>query len=471
MWARLQQRLVDIVGSSRIVTDGDNLAFYGRDRCRGPWPVNPRAICLPGTADEVSQIVRACADHGVAIVPSGGRTGLAGAATATAGEVVVSLERMRRILEVDPRARVIRCEAGVTVEAVQTAASEVGLMYPVDFAAKGTAQIGGSVATNAGGVKVVRYGLTREWVAGLQVVLASGELVSLGGKLVKDNTGYDLRQLMIGSEGTLGIITEVSMRLCQPPHGLEVVLCGVSDDDAIVDLFARLRNSGLVLTAFECMDHRCLEHVVAHRPRGLPFAEPSVRYALCEVEVPAPGEAPREHVRELLTDVLGAAAEAGEIEDAVFASSSQQAAALWALREDISESLHMHTPHKADVSLPIGELPTFLKTWRAAAAEQLPTVEALSFGHIGDGNLHLNLLCPQGMPKSEFHAACKAFDETTYGLVAAHRGSVSAEHGIGLLKRDHLHFSRSPAQVAMMRAVKQALDPQGLLNPGKIFVS
>lgn len=466
---QLLERLKEIAGEARVVSEGDDLAYYGRDRCRGSWPVDPLAIVFPATTHEVSEIVRACAAERVAIVPSGGRTGLAGAATAIAGEVVVSLERMRKIIEVDARAQLLRCEAGATVERVQNAASEVGLMYPVDFAAKGTAQIGGSVATNAGGVKVVRYGLTRDWVAGLKVVLASGEVVELGGELVKDNTGYDLRQLMIGSEGTLGIITEVTLRLCRPPLGLDLVLCGVPDDGSLLQLFARLRDHGLAITAFECLDHRCLEHVVAHRPRGLPFAEPSARYALCEVEVLTPGASGREQVREQLTTVLGEAAQAGEIEDAVFANTAQQAAGLWALREDISESLHVHTPHKADVSLPLGGLVPFLTAWRAAAAEHLPAVPALCFGHIGDGNLHLNLLCPEGVAHAEFYAACKQFDEHTYGLVKQYRGSISAEHGVGLLKRDHLHHSRNPTEVSMMRSLKRALDPQGLLNPGKIF--
>ncbi|MGB1014785.1 MAG: FAD-binding oxidoreductase, partial [Nannocystaceae bacterium] len=270
MWARLKRQLIDIVGEQRVLSEGDELAFYGTDRCRGDWSVDPRAIVFPANVEQIREIVLACGAAGVAIVPSGGRTGLAGAATATAGEVVVSLARMTTILEVDSQARLVHSQAGATVEAIQRAAEEAGLMYPVDFAAKGSAQIGGSVATNAGGVKVVRYGLTRDWVAGLKVVLASGEVVTLGGKLVKNNTGYDLRQLMIGSEGTLGIIAEVTMRLCRPPHGLEVALCGVPDDASILQLFARLRASGLDLTAFECMDHRCLEHVVAHQPRGLP---------------------------------------------------------------------------------------------------------------------------------------------------------------------------------------------------------
>ncbi len=467
----LRAALTAAVGAERVLDGAEDLAYYGADRCRGGWPVAPSRIVLPATIAEIQAVVRACAAHGVAIVPSGGRTGLAGAATATAGEVVLSLARMQRLSPVDATARTLRCEAGATLQAVQEAAAAAGLLYPVDYASKGSAQIGGSVATNAGGVKVIRYGLTREWVAGLTVVLASGEVLELGGGLIKNNTGYDLRHLFIGSEGTLGVIAEVTVRLCQPPAGLQVALAAIPDDRRIVDFFARMRASGLTLTAFECFDHGCVAHVLHHRGRegDAPFERPSPRYALCEVEVPEPGAAAAERIGERLTEALAEAQEAGVIDDAVLAATPAQAQALWELREGISESLHRYTPHKADIALPIAEVAAFLAAWRPLVAARLPGIDALCFGHVGDGNLHLNLLRPETMVLGEFLGRCHAFEDELFGLVRAHGGSISAEHGVGLLKRAHLHYSRTPTEIAAMQGIKAVLDPGGVFNPGKIF--
>ncbi len=465
----LHAELLAVLGRERCSTTPEDLTYYGSDRCRGGWPVNPSAVVFPRDIAEVQAVVRACVRHNVAIVPSGGRTGLAGAATATAGEVVLSLEKMVQILEVDVAARTMRCQPGVTLQAVQTAAADHGLLYPVDYAAKGSAHIGGSLATNAGGVKVLRYGLTRDWVLGMKVVLASGVCLDLGGALVKNNTGYDLRHLFIGSEGTLGVIVEVTLRLCSPPADTIVSLCGVPDDAAVLALFARLRASSLILSAFECFDDGCLRHVLAHRGGTSPIANASPRYVLVEVEVPSPGEAAREACTNQLSEILDAAVIAEEVEDALVSATPAQARALWALREDISESLHRHTPHKADIALPVARVHEFLASWRPAVAAGLPGVEALCFGHIGDGNLHLNLLRPADDALPEFLTRVHAFDDTTYGLVQACGGSISAEHGVGLLKRDHLHYSRTPEELALFRGIKAVLDPAGLLNPGKIF--
>ncbi|MEX1365145.1 MAG: FAD-binding oxidoreductase [Nannocystaceae bacterium] len=467
----LADELTQILGTEHLIAEGDDLEFYGHDRCRGDWPVAPALVALPGSVEQVQAVVRACAAHGAAIVPSGGRTGLTGAATATGGEVVLSLERMHRILEVDPAARTLRCEAGATVEAVHHAAAEHDLLYPIDFAAKGSAHIGGSIATNAGGVKVLRYGLTRQWVQGLRVVVASGECLSLGGALVKDNTGYDLRQLFIGAEGTLGIVVEATLRLCAPPADRVVALCAVPDEARVLELFTRVQGAGLTLQAFECFDAGCLRRVLEHRGsegRG-PFDPPSPQHALIEVEVPQRGPAALEATTDALAECLADAQEAETIIDAVLASTEHQARELWSLREDTSESLHSHHPHKSDISVPVASLPRFLAAWRERVAAELPGVEAVVFGHIGDGNLHLNLLEPPEQSPEQFGARCKAFDARSYGLVHDFGGSVSAEHGIGLLKRDHLHFSRTPAELAMMRAIKQALDPQGMFNPGKVL--
>lgn len=458
--------LRDELGADAVLTEPSELATYGGDRCRGPWPIAPTVVVLPADEAGVIATVRRCADAGVAIVPSGGRTGLVGGAAAPGGECVLSLARLRRILGVDAPGRLLRAQAGATVEEVQLAAAAAGLLYPVDFAAKGSAQIGGSIATNAGGVRVLRYGNTRAWVSGLRVVLASGEVVELGGSLVKDNTGYDLRQLFIGSEGTLGVIVEATLRLTRPPAGLVTALCAVPGEAAIIELFARMQQ-GFVLQAFECFDHACLEHVLAHRQRvGGPFAEPTPEYVLVEVECEATDEAA---VRERVIDALGIAAQHDEIVDAVVASTAAHARELWSLREDISESLHRHRPHKNDIALPVARVTEFIARWRPLVARLLPGAQALVFGHIGDGNLHLNVLPPPDMTSEAFVARCHDYDAEAYALVHEFAGSISAEHGVGLLKREHLHFSRDAAQLAAMRAIKLALDPRGLFNPGKVF--
>ena len=304
-------------------------------------------------------------------------------------------------------------------------------------------------------------------------MLADGELLHLDGELVKNNTGYQLRQLFIGSEGTLGIIVGATLSLVRPPAGHLVVLCSVTSDRAMLDLFARLRASSLTLSAFECFDRGCVDRVVAHRgvDQAGPLAELGPMQVLIEIELDA-------HERELgddgpsqaaLMDLLADAQEADEVLDAVIAQTDAQARELWAWREDISESLHGFTPHKADVSVPIKEVAEFVTRWREAVAAALPDIPALCFGHVGDGNLHLNLLRPEGLALDEFLDRCHAFDPTMYGLVRAHRGSVSAEHGIGLLKRDYLGHTRSAREIASMQAIKQVFDPLGILNPGKLL--
>ena len=464
-------RLRELLGDDGLIHEGDDLRYYGSDRCKGGWPVMPGAIALPRTSEQVQAIARLCSSERVAIVPSGGRTGLTGAATAIAGELVVSLERMSRILEIDVAGRRLRCEAGATLQAVHDAAASVGLEYPVDFAAKGSAQIGGSVATNAGGVKVIRYGLTREHVAGLEVVLADGELLTLDGELVKNNTGYPLRQLFIGSEGTLGIIVGVTLSLTRPPAGHLVVLCSSPSDAAVLELFARLRSSTLTLSAFECFDRGCVDKVVAHR--GVDQAGPLARLGpvqvLIEVELGEHETRDEGPTYDALMDLLVWAQDAGELLDAVVAQTDTQARELWAWREDISESLHPFTPHKADVAVPIREVARFIARWREAVAAALPEIPALCFGHVGDGNLHLNLLRPPSMSLDEFLQRCHEFDPDMYALVREHRGSVSAEHGIGLLKRDYLDYTRSAREIESMRAIKRIFDPLGILNPGKLL--
>ena len=457
------EALASVVGPAAVSADPADLDHYGRDRAVGPWPVRPGAVVRPGSTQEVAAVVRLCEERGLAIVPSGGRTGLVGGAVAPAGEVVLSLERMRAILDVDPAARTVRCEAGATVADVDAAAREHGLFYPVDFAAKGTAQIGGTIATNAGGVRVVRYGPTRAWVRGLCVVVGGGRVLRLGRGLVKDNTGYALEHLFVGAEGTLGVVVEAVLGLAVPPVATAVALVAAEGVVPLLDLFERAGTARLRLAAFECFDDGCLAAVLA--ARGLaapPFATRAPMYGLVETE----GEDEAALV-ESLTDLLCTAQDEDVVADAVVAQTPAHARTLWALREAVSEALHPRGPHKSDVTVPQARMEAFLDRLRVLASEHLPGAELRIFGHLGDGNLHVNLLPSAG---GRFDPArLSAFDRALYTLVGELGGSLSAEHGIGLLKREHLPLRRSPEEIEVMRRIKGVFDPAGVFNPGKLL--
>ncbi len=455
----LIEDLREQLGSDVILDDSNSLEAYGRDRTRLRPPA-PCAVALPRRTADVAHIVRACAAAGVAIVPSGGRTGLAGGAIAGAGELVLSLQRMQAIGPVDPLGRTVRVEAGATNQAVQDAATAAGLFWPVDLASKGSATVGGNLATNAGGVRVIRYGHARHHVLSLEVVLADGEVVQTGGALRKDNTGLDLTQLFVGSEGTLGVITAATLALQPVPGPVEVALFAVDDLQSALRLLEVCRQGPGTLNAFEFFADRCLEAVLAHGSRrAAPFSRRAPYYALCELE-PRPG-----------ADVHGfialAAATPG-VRDATLGADAGQRRGLWHLREGISEALHARRPHKNDVSLPIAALPGFVEALLDLLAHRRDFEVAL-FGHLGDGNLHVNTLAPPEMDGAALAAALAEADAELFRLVVAHGGSISAEHGIGLLKVDHLGLQRDPAALGVMRAVKEALDPACLLNPGKVL--
>ena len=440
--------------------DPAELAEYGRDWTR-VYPPSPCAVAFPRTTEEVVQIVKACARHGVAVVPSGGRTGLAGGALAKNGELVLSLARMRRMDPVDHLGQTVRVQAGAVTEAVHQHVQALGLTWPVDFASKGSSTVGGNIATNAGGVKVIRYGLTRQWVLGLQVVLASGEVLELGGALEKNNTGADLRQLFIGSEGTLGIVTEATLKLQRLPGPAQVMLFAVQDLAEVLHLFREARHGPFEITAYEFFTQVCLERVQRHRALRSPLAQASSHYVLLEVERAVP---------EAIDPWMAALIESGCIRDGVVAASAAQAQELWALREGISESLSATgLPHKNDIALPVAALEAFCADLERLLAARYPDLEVALFGHIGDGNLHVNVMKPDALDKEAFFARTKSLDPEMFALVQHHRGSISAEHGIGVLKKPYLHFSRSPAELEVLRTLKRALDPQGLLNPGKII--
>lgn len=453
-------RLADLLGEDGLRTDADTLAEYGRDWTRVHTPA-PCAVAFPTSTAQVAEAVRIARETGLAIVPSGGRTGLAGGAVARNGELVLSLERMRRIGPVDPVGMTVEVEAGAITEAVHQAADEHGLTWPVDFASKGSSHVGGNLATNAGGVKVIRYGLTRQWVLGLTVVTGTGEVLELGGALEKDNTGVPLRQVFVGSEGTLGIITEATLKLAPQPGHLDVFLFAVSDLAAVLTLFGAARRGPFDVMAFEMMSDRSLARLERHRGVKPPLETASPYCVLLEVEAPD---------QDALSGWLEDVVERELVLDGTLAANLEQARALWTLREGISESLSATgLPHKNDVALPIAELPAFCASLEAVFQAEYPDFEICLFGHIGDGNLHVNVMKPEAMDHADFLEQVHDADRILMELVAKHRGSVSAEHGIGLLKRPWLRYSRSEAELRLMQAMKAVFDPDGILNPGKVF--
>lgn len=446
--------------SLRLKTDPADLEHYGRDWTRR-WTPAPLAIALPGNVDEVQAVVRWANQQGVAIVPSGGRTGLSGGAVAANGELVLSLERMNQALGFDPIDRTLTVQAGMPLEAVHNAAREHGLQYPVDFAARGSCSIGGNIATNAGGIRVIRYGNTREWIAGLKVVAGTGDVLDLNRGLIKNSSGYDLRQLLIGSEGTLGIVVEATLRLADPPPPSNVMLLALPSFEVLMRVFAAFRER-LRLEAFEFFTDVALKHVLAHGAQK-PFDETHPFYVVAEF---ASGD---EATEAAAMAAFEHGMEQGWIVDGVISQSGAQAAQLWRLREGITESLARYKPYKNDVSVRISAMPAFLAETQQLLGEAYPHFEVVWFGHIGDGNLHINVLKPDEVADADFIAACEQVTKLLAAALRRHGGSISAEHGIGLVKKPYLGSTRSDAEIALMRGVKRVFDPNGVLNPGKLF--
>jgi len=452
--------LARIVPTLRVLTDPVDLEHYGRDWTRR-WTPAPRAITLPSSIEEVRAIARWASAHKIALVPSGGRTGLSGGAVAAHGELVVSFERMNRVVDFNAVDRTLTVQPGIALEAVHKAAQEHGLTYPVDFGARGSCSIGGNIATNAGGIRVIRYGNTREWIAGLKLVTASGELLDLNRGLVKNSSGYDLRQLVIGAEGTLGFVVEATLKLTDPPPQSQVMLFAVPALDALMHVFAECRKR-LALSAFEFFTDRALHHVVANGAQN-PFAEISPYYVVTEFD------AATEDQQQAALAVFEQCLNTGWVSDGVLSQSEAQAAALWRLRDTITESLAPRRPYKNDISMRIAVVPEFLAEMQALLTREYPQFEVVWFGHIGDGNLHINVLKPADLADAEFTAQCERVTKLLAEMLRKHGGSISAEHGIGLVKKAYLESTRSAPEIALMRGVRAAFDPQGIMNPGKLF--
>ena len=424
-------------------------------------------LVWPQTAAEVSAVVRRCAEAGVAIVPQGGNTGrVGGAVPSPAGdEIVLSLSRLAAIRSVDPGDETITVEAGCVLTAVQEAADQAGRLFPLSLASEGTCQIGGAISTNAGGVAVLRYGMMRELVLGLEVVLPDGRLWDGLRGLRKDNTGYDLKQLFIGAEGTLGVVTAAVLRLFPKTGETATALVAVPDIASALAILGPLREaSGDAVSAFELMPRIGIELVLRHVPGCAdPMDAAHPWYVLAEVASPDRG------ARAALEASLGEAIEAGRANDAVLAESGAQAAALWRLRDTIPEAeTREGASIKLDVAVPPSRVADFMERAGAAVAEAVPGARFVSFGHLGDGNIHFNLSQPEGADPAEFLGRREAVDRIVFDIVADLDGSVSAEHGVGQARRAAIRDYKSAVEIELMRTLKNALDPHNIMNPGKL---
>lgn len=457
------------IGAAHVLTDAADTAGYLTDQ-RGRYTGRALAVLRPADSAEVAALVQLCARHAVPLVPQGGNTGLVlGSVPDQQGNaVVLSLRRLNRIRAVDPINNTMTVEAGCVLQHLQEQAAAVQRLFPLSLAAEGSCTIGGNLSTNAGGTGVLRYGNTRELCLGLEVVTAAGEVMSSLKGLRKDNTGYDLRDLFIGAEGTLGIITAAVLKLFPQPRAQLTALVALQTPAQALQLLQRAQaRCGSALTGFELMSHFCLQLVCKHFPdQRLPFAQAHPQYVLLELS----DNESEEHARTLFETLIGEALDEGLVDDAVIAASLAQSRALWRLRESISMAqAHEGKNIKHDISVPISRIADFMEVTDALVQETAPGCRMVSFGHLGDGNLHYNVSPPLGVADADFLARQGDINRVVHDSVDRFSGSISAEHGLGALKREEILRYKSPVELRLMRAIKQALDPQHLMNPGKVL--
>ncbi len=462
----LLARFAAIVGERHAITDPLAQEAYlveGRGLYHGRTPV----VLRPSSVEEVAAILKLANETATAIVPQGGNTGLVGGQIAFDGEVVVALTRLDRIREVDAASGTMTCEAGVVLVKAQEAAAAVDRLFPLSLAAEGSCTIGGNLSTNAGGTDAVAYGVARDLVMGVEVVLADGRVMHLLNKLKKDNTGYDLKNLFVGAEGTLGIITAAVLKLFPAPKSMETAFVGVPSPDAALALLGLVQErTNRAATSFELISRTALEFGVRHGPGCRdPLASPHPWYVLVQVS-----SAARQDLRVLLEETLETAMEHGFVNDATIADSIEHRRAFWHLREMLPESQKPEGGSiKHDISVPIAAVPEFLREADAAVAALIPGSRPVPFGHLGDGNIHYNVSQPVGADTKAFLDRWYEMNAAVHGVVAKFGGSISAEHGIGVMKRKLLPQVKDPVALDLMRALKHTLDPNGILNPGKVI--
>ncbi|VVD98470.1 putative FAD-linked oxidoreductase [Pandoraea eparura] len=460
----------DLLGRDHVLREAADTGAYLTDQ-RKRYTGRALAVLRPADTAQVAALVRLCVRHGVPMVPQGGNTGLAGGATpdTTGRQVLISLRRLDRIREVDAENMTLTAEAGCLLANVQAAAAAAQRLFPLSLAAEGSCTIGGNLATNAGGTAVLRYGNTRELCLGLEVVTPQGELWEGLRGLSKDNTGYDLRDLFIGAEGTLGLITAATLKLFAQPMARMTALAALdSPAHALALLNLAQRMAGPLLTGFELMSHFCLQLVAQVFPQQrYPFAQPHAQAVLLELS----DNESEAHARDLLERLLSAAVEQGIVRDAIVANSLAQSNALWHLRESIplaQSAMGLNIKH--DIAVPVSQVPAFLNATDPIVERLAPGARRVTFGHLGDGNLHYNVMAPEGVDPAAFlHQYQTSVTAAVHDSVHAHRGTISAEHGLGQLKRDASARYKSPVELALMRTLKTAFDPLGLMNPGKVL--
>ena len=462
----LLARFAAIVGDKYAITDPQMQAPYVvemRDMFQGRTPM----VLRPDLVAQVAQILKLASETGTAIVPQGGNTGLVGGQMPLHNEIVLSLNRLDRIREVDPTSNTITCEAGVTLQQAREAAAAVDRLYPQLLPSEGTCTIGGNLSTNAGGTAALAYGIARAHVLGIEVALADGRILHDLNKLKKDNTGYDLKNLFIGAEGTLGVITAAVLRLVPRPRSVETAFVGVPSPDAALSLLTIAEQSaGGSVTSYELMPREGLEIVLHHTPGCRdPLGAPHPWYVLIELSSQA-----KSGLRAVMEDILTQGVEAGLVADAAIAESLEQVKAFWRVRENFGEAQrHAGGSIKHDISVPVAAVPAFLKDAQAAAVAVVAGARPFPFGHLGDGNIHYNVLQPVGADKDDYLKHWDEMNAAVFAVVKKYSGSISAEHGIGVLKRDILPSVKDPVALDLMRSLKRLLDPNGILNPGKVL--
>jgi D-lactate dehydrogenase (cytochrome) len=454
-----------IVGDKYAVTEQADIAPYlteERDLYHGRSPL----VLRPGSTAEVAAICRLATERRIALVPQGGNTGLVGGQTPHHGEVVVSMRRMDRIREIDTASNTMTCEAGVVLQVAQQRASEVDRLFPLSLGAEGSCTIGGNLSTNAGGTAALAYGVAREMALGLEVVLADGRVLNVLSKLKKDNTGYDLRNLFIGAEGTLGIITAATLRLFPKPRAVETACVGLQSPSDALRLLAIAQNEAAgSLTSFELLSDTAVDFVVRH---GIDIRNPLPArhgwYVLLELS------SSRDDARAALESILAQGLEQGVVADAVIAANLGQRQALWKLRDEMSAAQKPEGGSiKHDISVPVAAVPDFIAQANAAVEKLIPGSRPVPFGHLGDGNIHYNVSQPVGSDAADFLARWHEVNMVVFDIVRRLGGSISAEHGIGVLKRDELPDVKDKVAIALMREIKAMLDPLGIMNPGKVL--
>ena len=460
--------IAEIVGSSNVIVDPSDMQPYLVEE-RGIYKGAARAIVRPASTQEVSRVVALCNARRIRIVPQGGNTGLVGGQipSLAGDEIVLSLKRMDRIREVDATANTLTVDAGVTLQRAQEEAEKVNRLFPLSLPAEGTATIGGNLSTNAGGVAAIAYGVARDLVFGLEVVLADGRIMSLLGKVKKDNTGYDLKNLFIGAEGTLGIITGAVLKLFPKPRATCTALAGLASPQAALELLELAQDrAGADVKSFELVPRIGIDFVLRHGANTRdPLAAPHAWYVL--MELASQTDAALETTMET---ILADAIERGCVEDATIAASLDQRLAFWRLRELLSEvQKHEGGSIKHDISVPISCAPAFLADVEKQVTAAIPGARVVAFGHLGDGNIHCNVSQPVGADKQAFLDRWDEVNAIVHGIVAKYAGSISAEHGIGLMKRNELPHVKDPVAFDLMRTLKKTLDPNGILNPGKVL--